>query len=25
LIQVQTQYAQNTVTLFRALGGGWAP
>ena len=25
LIQVQTQYAQSTVTLFRALGGGWAP
>jgi multidrug efflux system outer membrane protein len=25
LIQVQTQYAQNTVSLFRALGGGWAP
>jgi multidrug efflux system outer membrane protein len=25
LIQVQTQYAQNTVALFRALGGGWAP
>lgn len=25
LIQVQTQYAQNTVSLYRALGGGWAP
>jgi len=25
LIQVQTQYAQNTVNLYRALGGGWAP
>ncbi len=25
LIQVQTQYAQNTVGLYRALGGGWAP
>jgi outer membrane protein, multidrug efflux system len=25
LIQVQALYAQNTVSLFRALGGGWAP
>ncbi len=25
LIQVQAQYAQNTVNLYRALGGGWAP
>jgi multidrug efflux system outer membrane protein len=25
LIQVQTLYAQNTVSLYRALGGGWAP
>lgn len=25
LIQTETLYAQNTVTLYRALGGGWAP
>jgi len=25
LVQVQAQYAQNTVNLYRALGGGWAP
>jgi multidrug efflux system outer membrane protein len=25
LIQIQTQYAQNRVTLYRALGGGWTP
>jgi multidrug efflux system outer membrane protein len=24
LIQVQTQYAQNMVTLYRGLGGGWS-
>jgi len=25
LIQMETLYAQNMVTLYRALGGGWAP
>ena len=25
LIQIETQYTQNMVTLYRALGGGWAP
>jgi outer membrane protein TolC len=25
LIQTETLYAQNMVTLYRALGGGWAP
>jgi multidrug efflux system outer membrane protein len=25
LVQIQTQYAQNMVNLFRTLGGGWAP
>jgi multidrug efflux system outer membrane protein len=24
LIQVETQYAQNMVTLYRGLGGGWS-
>lgn len=24
LIQIQTQYAQNLVTLYRGLGGGWS-
>ena len=25
LIQIETQYTQNMVTLYRALGGGWSP